>query len=144
MRATVAPMTATPGREHRADSVPALDASGTMRHGHGVNPIAQARDVADRCERYEAEHGRRRRPGTVCAVTVVARELELSHEQVRRLRNAATRVPSDLLDALVPHRPHVGLLAALGRLPEAVQRDVVGRVVSGVESLARSLARLGR
>lgn len=130
-------------------SVPALEQAGTMPHGHGVsldvsNPIERARDVAARCERYEAERGRRRRPGLPSAVTVVARELELSHEQVRRLRNTVARVPSDLLDALVPHRPHVGLLATLGRLPEAVQRDVVASVTSGRESLARALARVER
>lgn len=109
--------------------------------------IDRAIACAADCAAYEAAHpgssGRFRRSGAPpAAVSALAAQHGVSQELVRKLRNIATRVPQDLLDALRPHRPGLELLDALGRLSEPRQRVVVEAVERGVK-LGRALQNEG-
>lgn len=108
------------------------------------NIVVRAREMAQRAAEYDARVpppvGRyRRSTDPPCAVVAIARHDGVSYELVRRLLNAHRRIPADLLDALLPHRPSLTHVAELSRLSEERQRRVVARVVSGEMRLGPSL-----
>lgn len=122
----------TPGRAHAR---PEDELNGNM--------VVRARMVADRCSEYERRFGAkkhwRRSIGPPCAVVALADELGCSHELVRRLRNVGTRIPAALLDALLPHRPCLGHLADLSRLPVPHMELVVSDVTAGRKRLGKAI-----
>jgi hypothetical protein len=108
------------------------------------NIVVRIREMQQRASDYDelvpAPVGRlRRRTDPPCAVVAIARRDGVSYELVRRLLAAGRRIPGDLLDALLPHRPGLTRLAELSRLNEERQRRVVARVTSGEMSLGQSL-----
>lgn len=128
--------TFTPGRARaRADELGDDPLNGNM--------VVRARFVAQRCADYEREFGAkrqwRRETDPPCAVVALAAELGCSQELVRRLRNVGTRIPCDLLDALLPHRPCLGHLADLSRLPLPLMRSVVAELTTGRKRLGKAI-----